>query len=99
MKLEDFEQHVDRSWKTPEEVTIAVAALGLAGEAGEVADILKKLIGHPWDTPAKQQARRADLVLELGDVLFYWVKLAHLFGLTSGQIMQANKDKLDKRTY
>jgi NTP pyrophosphatase (non-canonical NTP hydrolase) len=93
MDIQTFEDFVRANWRTPEDVTLAVAALGLSGEAGEVADNVKKLLGHPWDGTE----RKDKLLLEMGDVLFYWVKLAHLFGFTPEEIMQANVDKLNKR--
>lgn len=53
----------------------ACHAMGLAGEAGEVVDLLKKHLyhGHALDTGA--------LAKELGDVLWYVAVLAHRSGL------------------
>ena len=67
------------------------AALGLAGEAGEVADIIKKMLYHaPKD-------RREELKLELGDVFYYLNKIMALSGLSLQEILEANKDKLFAR--
>lgn len=62
--------------------------LGLAGEAGEVADYLKKVCfhGHELD--------RTKLGSELGDVLWYVAMLATKAGLSMESIMDANIDKL-----
>ena len=67
------------------------AALGLAGEAGEVADIIKKMLYHaPKD-------RREELKLELGDVFYYLNQIMALSGLSLQEILEANKDKLFAR--
>lgn len=70
---------------------LAVMALGLAGEAGEVADMVKKLIGHGhhFDHDA--------LVKELGDVLWYVAAVADCYGLSLETIAHANVEKLRKR--
>ena len=66
-------------------------ALGLCGEAGEVADIVKKSIfqGHHLDTE-----KIAD---ELGDVLWYISLLCDGIGYTMHDVMQKNVLKLQKR--
>ncbi len=51
-------------------------ALGLCGEAGEVADEIKKMSYHP-----DREARRVDLGTELSDVLIYLLLLADLEGI------------------
>ncbi|PDV96666.1 nucleoside triphosphate pyrophosphohydrolase family protein [Candidatus Chloroploca asiatica] len=67
------------------------AALGLSGEAGEVADTLKKWAfhGHPLDEAALRN--------ELGDVLWYVALAADALGLTLEEIMEANIAKLRRR--
>jgi len=66
-------------------------ALGLCGEAGEVADYIKKGIyqGHVMKTDR--------LVEELGDVLWYAALLADAAGVGLDEVAQANVDKLWKR--
>lgn len=69
-------------------------ALGLAGEAGEVANLVKKNVLHRtlWSVDAKSR-----LTDELGDVLWYIAGLASHYGLTLDDIVLANIDKLQKR--
>lgn len=64
---------------------------GLAGEAGEVCDLLKKVHGHgkPYDA--------GKLKKELGDVLWYVANLANIHGFTLSEVAQANVDKLRAR--
>lgn len=70
---------------------LMVAALGLAGEAGEFANLVKKMTahGHPFDP--------ASLKDELGDVLWYLAEAATAAGLDLNEIAQENVDKLLKR--
>lgn len=70
---------------------LTVFSLGVTGEAGEVADIVKKVVGHghPLD--------RAALVKELGDVLWYVAAIAHVLGSDLDEVAAANIAKLRKR--
>lgn len=67
------------------------SALGLAGEAGEVVDLLKKHWHH-----GKALDRDA-LCKELGDVLWYVSDLASAFGLRLSDVAAANVRKLEAR--
>ena len=69
--------------------------LGLCGEAGEVADKVKKVLRDRQGSFSPEVI--ADLQLELGDVLWYVAQLATELGLELDQIAQANLDKLASR--
>lgn len=69
------------------------ATLGLVGEAGEVAELVKKGYYHQQDADLD----RAKLKLELGDVLFYLDWLASLHGMTLTDVADANIEKLKAR--
>jgi len=91
-----FEEHVERTINVsgkprPRAEAIAVFGLGLTGEAGEVADLLKKVIGHGHAVEHKK------LIAELGDVLWYVAALANTFGLSLSEIADANEAKLRAR--
>lgn len=73
------------------ETDLAIWALGIAGEAGEVADLVKKHVGHG------HAFDRAKFVKELGDVLWYLAVLANAAGATLDEVADENVRKLRAR--
>ena len=67
------------------------AALGLAGEAGEFADMVKKHLhhGHKLDDDAAAK--------ELGDVLWYVAEACTVLGLDLEDVAARNIEKLRAR--
>lgn len=65
--------------------------LGISGEAGEVANKLKKVFYHGHDLD------HDEIALELGDCLWYLSMLATLLGLPLHVIAEMNIEKLKKR--
>ena len=72
-------------------------ALGLAGEAGEVADKIKKGWRGDYDLDNLDPERRRAIGLELGDVLWYLANLAYEIGYTMDDIEAMNVEKLESR--
>lgn len=70
-------------------------ALGLTGEAGEVAEKVKKLCRD--DGGDLTEERREGIKNELGDVFWYLSETARQAGLTLAEVAQANLDKLTSR--
>lgn len=66
-------------------------ALGLCGEAGEVADIIKKVYfqGHMLD--------KEKIIEELGDVTWYIAIMAHALETDLESVLKYNVEKLKKR--
>jgi NTP pyrophosphatase (non-canonical NTP hydrolase) len=95
LELADYQQRSRSTAQYPRSDWLAYPALGLAGEAGEVAEHAKKAIRD--DAGAVTEERRAAMAAELGDVLWYTAQLATELGLKLEEIAQANLDKLSSR--
>lgn len=66
-------------------------AIGVAGEAGELADAIKKeyIYGKPRDLE--------NIIEELGDLEWYLQAVRNHYGVSRKAILQANAEKLSKR--
>lgn len=76
-------------------LNLAYCVLGLTGEAGEIAEKVKKLI-RDKDGEMTQEFVD-DMKKELGDVLWYITAIADEFNLQLEDIAQVNVDKLTSR--
>jgi NTP pyrophosphatase (non-canonical NTP hydrolase) len=85
MKSEIFSSCVDRL------LSISNLSMGLAGEAGETIDYLKKVYFHGHELDKEK------LKLELGDVLWYVSNLALLHEISLNDVARSNIEKLEKR--
>ena len=65
--------------------------LGITGEAGEVADIIKKAKYH------NHELDKEHLIKELGDCLWYIALGCELLDVSMDEVMQTNIDKLKAR--
>ena len=95
MELSDYQRKSRRTAEYPREAWLAYPALGLAGEAGEVAEHAKKAIRDDGGQISEQ--RRASMSKELGDVLWYVSQLASELGLDLNEIAEQNLEKLLSR--
>ena len=96
MTVKEYERFVEataRPKKKQEHAyLVAYAALGLCGEAGETAELIKKSMRS--DAPMLDKVK---LALELGDPIWYAVQLALLHGMTFQDILDINVAKLRRR--
>jgi NTP pyrophosphatase (non-canonical NTP hydrolase) len=69
--------------------------LGINGEAGEVAEKIKKII-RDKDSKISDEDKH-ELAKEIGDVLWYLAVFADQLGYKFDEIAQANLDKLQSR--
>jgi NTP pyrophosphatase (non-canonical NTP hydrolase) len=95
MELADYQQRSRQTAAYPREAWLSYPALGLAGEAGEVAEQVKRVIRD--DGSRVTPERREALGKELGDVLWYLAQLATELGLDLEEIANANIAKLLSR--
>ena len=73
----------------PSNKALEYLSLGLVGEAGEVANKVKKII--------RDKKTNVDVASEIGDVLWYCAALANDLGISLGKIAAQNEKKLAKR--
>jgi len=93
MDFDDYQNLAVRTKNTDldPKLSQAVTALGLAGEAGETADYIKKVVGH--DHPLD----RDHVAKEIGDVIWYCASLCDEYGLSMQEVAEWNIEKLKKR--
>lgn len=70
-------------------------ALGLVGEAGEVAEKIKKLIRDKDGVVSEEDIQ--EITKELGDIQWYIAALAGSFGIKLDDIANKNIEKLESR--
>ena len=98
MKIETFELYQAEAVKTMGahwndfDDGLMYGALGLCGEAGEIAEHVKKYLSKSRALPEKDELRK-----EIGDVLWYLASLSKHLGLTLAECAEHNIIKLRKR--
>lgn len=91
----DYQEAAHGTAVYPPDAGISYAALGLAGEAGEIANQVKKIILDDGGKVTRE--RTATLAKELGDGLWYFAEVATKLGLRLSDIAAANLKKLYDR--
>jgi NTP pyrophosphatase (non-canonical NTP hydrolase) len=80
---------------TGDSQALAYVALGLAGEAGEIANKVKKVLRDDNGVLSKDKAD--EISKELGDVLWYLARVAEEIGTRLGGVAEGNLAKLFDR--
>lgn len=94
MHLNKYQEKALETAVYPEQYKVIYPALGLNGEAGEVAEKVKKILrGDSGLT----EARKSDIAYELGDVLWYVANCANDLGYSLDDIAKMNIKKLSMR--
>ena len=89
MNFDEYQKFARSTAIYPDECKVVYPALGLCGEAGEVAEKVKKNI---------RDGKSLDGVgLEVGDVLWYISALADDLGVTLEEVAKTNIEKLQSR--
>ena len=92
VSLADRLGDLDRQGANIERLT--TAAIGIAAEGGEFAEIVKKMVfqGKPWN-----EDNREHLIIELGDVMWYVAQCCMALDISLDEICDMNIEKLGKR--
>lgn len=75
-------------------ITLATLGLGMAGEGGEVADRIKKVVGHGHPLTDDEKLL---IIKEIGDSLWYAAALSHVLGYKLSEVARINWVKLAAR--
>ena len=96
MTFEEYQKNANETAIYPlRGSNIYYPALGLSGEAGEVAEKVKKIMRDK--AGRVDEGDRTALKKELGDVLWYVSQVAYEFGLDLEDIAKENLEKLKSR--
>ncbi|MBP9664153.1 MAG: nucleoside triphosphate pyrophosphohydrolase family protein [Pyrinomonadaceae bacterium] len=96
MNFAEYQSEASQTAHYPKRMSnLEYPTLGLAGEAGEVANIVKKI--QRDHAGVINDDIRGQLKDELGDVLWYISACADELGLTLEEIAEYNVNKLAKR--
>ena len=100
MTLDDYQQAANATAIYGDRITspmdrVQYTVLGLNGEAGEVAEHIKKALRD--DDGVVNDERRAKITKELGDVLWYLAQTATEIGVPLSEIAAGNVAKLTSR--
>lgn len=94
MTFNDYQEAAVATAVYPKDKVPSYATLGLVGEAGELANKVKKLLRGDYVLDEKV---KGDLVSELGDVLWYAAALATDLGVSLSDVAYFNIEKLAAR--
>ena len=90
MNIKDYSEEVEKLVITVANTRLVENTLGLVGEAGEVAEKIKKFFRD-------EDFSKEDIIKELGDVLFYTTALANHIGSNLQTVLDTNIKKLHDR--
>lgn len=100
MDLKDYQERSRVTAKYPDlDNNFTYPTLGLVGEAGEVADKVKKLMRDEgiFSPAGLSDEQKHELSKELGDVLWYLAQLATELDIGLDEIAEKNIEKLSSR--
>ena len=104
MTLNEYQRAALETAVYPKEYKVIYPSLGLTGEAGEVADKVKKvlrdsevIVRDSIGAIVLPDGKREELAKEVGDVLWYIATLSYDLGYSLEEIAVMNYEKLKSR--
>ena len=95
----DFNEYQEKTKATAVYPTlgggVVFPTLGMVGEAGEVAEKIKKLFRDGNGMANEEQ--KSEIAKELGDVLWYMSQVASELGISLGEVALKNIEKIESR--
>ena len=87
-------KELDRQFPNFNTSLLLTAAIGLAAEGGEFAELPKKIFfqGKPFDEEVRFHMKR-----ELGDIMWYWINACRALNLDPNEVIAENVKKLESR--
>lgn len=95
MELNEYQKIAMSTAIYPNDGKISYLSLALCGEAGEVADKVKKVLRDKDGCYSGEDKR--EIALELGDCLWYIANLASAIGYPLNGIAEMNREKIEGR--
>lgn len=98
MEFHEYQIGTSKTALYPGKYTIqglVYTTLGLAGEAGEIANKVKKILRD--DDGVMSQETRLKIVDEVGDVCWYLSQLCAELGVSLNTVAESNLEKLSRR--
>jgi NTP pyrophosphatase (non-canonical NTP hydrolase) len=91
LRIEELRHQPDTTFNPS---LLLTAAIGLAAEGGEFAEIPKKIFfqGKPFNEDARFHMKR-----ELGDIMWYWINACRALDLDPNDVIAENVNKLESR--
>lgn len=95
MKFNDYQKQAITTKIYKPEDALAYVTLGIVGEAGEIAEKVKKIIRD--DNKIISEVKKKDILFEIGDCLWYLAAMCEELNVNFADVAQMNIDKLQSR--
>lgn len=96
MTFNEYQAESNKTAQYPkEELALYYLGLGIAGEAGEVAEKIKKILRN--DDGVVTDEKKEEIKKELGDILWYMAQVGVVLGFDFDDVAQTNLLKLQDR--
>lgn len=90
MQIKEYQFKIQRT-RNKTDYEIANYSMGLAGETGELVDMIKKSTFHG------HELNMDNVVKEMGDIAWYLCNLANILNIDMELVLDKNIEKLEKR--